>query len=100
MVHADVLYLIAEHPEAHGVFEQHAESQRMVYCTIRSLTINEYYRAKDANIEPTFVFVLSDYSEYQGEKLCVYNNKRYRIVRTYVRDMEIELTVEEATNDA
>lgn len=100
MLCEDVIYLIAESPAAHGVFDTRVETPRMVYCTIRSVTANEYYKAKEANIEPTFVFVLSDYSEYHGEKLLTYHDKRYRVVRTYVRDMEIELTVEEATNDA
>lgn len=98
MVRADVLYLIAESPQAHGVFEEITATRRMVYCTTRSVTMNEYYRAKDANIEPTIVFILADYSEYRGEKMCEFNGKQYRIVRTYTKNMTIELTVEEATN--
>ena len=52
-------------------------------------------------MHPAFVFVLADYAEYQGEKVCVFNNVRYRIVRTYITPQQtIELTVEEATVDA
>lgn len=100
MVHADVIYLVKETPANHGVFATRTEEQRMVYADIKSVGRNEFYKAKNAGIEPTYVFELSDYSEYGGEKLVIYDGKRYKVVRTYVSDMRIELTVEEATADA
>lgn len=100
MIHADVIYLIEENPEAHGIFEAHQETQRMVYAEIRSVTMSETYRAMENNIRPEYVFVLADYAEYNGEKIAIWNGKRYAIVRTYVANEKIELTVEGATVDA
>lgn len=100
MMRQDVLYLIEETPEAHGIFEQHKETERMVYCTVRSVGMNEYYRALENSLRPTFVFTLTDYADYGGEKICVFDGTRYRIVRTYVNGQQIELTVEETTVDA
>lgn len=100
MTHQNVLYLIGESPAAHGIFESYEEPRRKVFCEVQSVGYNEFYRAKENGLEPTFRFILADTREYQGEKICEYEGNRYRIVRTYVDRQRIELTVEEATIDA
>lgn len=100
MTRQDILYLVSENPQAHGIFDKPTETARKVYCTVRSVGMNEYYRAMENGLQPTFSFVLTDYAEYKGEKICIYGSTRYRIVRTYVAGQSIELTVEEATVDA
>ncbi len=95
-----VLYLIGENPAAHGVFDPPTETKRKVFCGVRSVTYSEYYRALENNIHPTLIFVLEDYAEYKGEKICEYEGKRYAVIRTYCDGQRIELTVEEATVDA
>lgn len=100
MMRSDVLTLIAESPAAHGIFDAPTETRRTVFCFVRSVSSSEYYRALEQSLHPEFVFVLADYAEYQGEKICEYNGVRYRITRTYVTAQQsIELTVEEATVD-
>ena len=110
MICDDVIYLVSETPEAHGIFEAHNEKQRMVFCQVRSLSKWEYWRAKDNNLNPEYVFRLSDKRDYEGEKICVYNGTRYRIIRTSVvvsngKDgltdgVALDLTAEPATVDA
>lgn len=97
---SSVLTLIAENPAAHGIFDEPTETGRTVFCTVRSVGYSEFYRALENDLHPTLVFTLADYAEYQGEKVCVYNGTRYRIIRTYQTGGAIELTVEEATVDA
>ena len=99
MLFRDVLTLIAEQPSAHGVTERPIITKRTVYCTVRSVGMNESYQALTNGLHPQFVFVLSDYADYAGQKICEYNGKRYRIVRTYRNNQAIELTVEEVTID-
>lgn len=94
-----VIKLIGEDPAAHGIFDAPKETERTVFCTIRSVGYNEYYRAMDHDLSPSFVFRLADYAEYQGEKICVYEGVRYRVVRVYIDGTAVELTVEEATVD-
>lgn len=94
MIRAAVLQLIAEAPEARGVFDDATETARQVFCDVRSVTRAEFYRAKEIGVEPTFIFVLSNFAEYNGEKIAVYEGARYRIVRTYVNGESIELTAE------
>jgi len=101
MMRQDVLTLISETPTAHGIFDTPTEETRDVLCSVRSVGFNEFYRALEQSLLPTMVFVLADYAEYQGEKICTYHDVRYRIVRTYITPQQtIELTVEEATVDA
>lgn len=101
MTFRDVISLVAETPVAHGVFDtQVVETSRQVFCSVRSVGMNEAYKAMENGLKPQYVFTLSDYADYEGEKICVYNNTRYRIVRTYRLNQGIELTVEEITIDA
>ena len=127
MVRADVIYLINESPEAHGVFDSQLwgdyvpdesdsltvdpnqiyqcemlpveETKELRYCTIRSVGYNEFYAAKSAGIEPSIIFRMEDYSDYDGQKIVEWNGTRYRVVRSYTNSQMIELTCELATND-
>ena len=100
MVFRDILYLISETPAAHGVFENKLETARQVFCSVRSVGMSEAYQALSHGLHPQFVFTLSDYTDYQSEKICEFKGTRYRIVRTYRNNQGIELTVEEVTHDA
>lgn len=93
MVKADVLTLIAEE-QPRGVFDPPKETTRDVFCEVRSVGFNEQYRAESIGLHPELVFRLSDYAEYEGEKLCEYNGERFHIIRTYVQGERIDLTVE------
>ena len=127
MIRADVLYLINESPDAHGVFDSQwhgnfipdesdsltvvpdslyqceiapvEETKSMRFCTVRSVGFNEFYAAKSAGIEPSIVFRMEDYSDYDGQKIVEWNGTRYRVIRTYTNSQMIELTCELATND-
>lgn len=94
---SSVIKLISETPEAHGVFAATTDAERTVFCSVKSVGYQEFYRAKEHDLYPTLIFVLADYAEYNGEPLCEYDGKRYRIVRTYITpQLTIELTVERA----
>ena len=97
MLRQTVITLIAETPAAHGVFAERTETERTVFCTIKSVNYNEFYRAREHDMYPTLVFVLRDYAEYKGEPVCLCEGRRYHIIRTYITPQNaIELTVEEA----
>ena len=99
MRRAEIISLVKETPSPHGVFETATETSRSVFCDIKSVGYNEFYSAQQAGIEPSVIFVLSDYSEYDGEKVIIWNNERYRVVRTYCKGQSLEITAEVATND-
>lgn len=99
MLFRDVINLIGEVPGAHGVFDAVTETSRQVYCTVRTVGMSEAYAAMSYGLHPELVFLLSEYTDYQGEKIAEYAGKRYRIVRTYRANQGIELTCEEVTVD-
>ena len=95
MIRADVIYLITENARKHGVHETVTDSERMVYCTVNSVTRSEYYTALNVGITPSYVFTLAMAEEYKGERLVKYHGLKYRVVRTYITDDDtIEITVE------
>lgn len=98
MIGADVLTLISERPRNHGVFDEPETYERQVFCDVRSVGMQEYYRARELGLNPTLVFELADRAEYHGEKRCVFHNMPYDIVRTYIDGLKVELTAEEAKN--
>ena len=98
MICDDVIYLIAESPKSGGVFEPRQRTERRVFCTVRSVTSSDFYRAKAAGLQPEKVFVLSDLIDYEGETLIRHGEgidaKYYRVVRTYADGRALEITVE------
>lgn len=76
------------------------QDPRLVMCKVGSVSRSEYYSAAQVGLHPTFIFVLSDALDYQGEqKLKYYWNGRertYDITRTYKReDGSLEITAQE-----
>lgn len=93
MIRADIITLIKEN--AHGIFEADNSTERDVFAEIQSVRQKEFYLALNDGIQPQYTFVLTDYADYDDEKLCRYNGVLYDIIRTYtpVNGQTIELTV-------
>jgi hypothetical protein len=100
LIRATTIDLINESPEAHGVFDPPNETTTTVFAEIRSVSRREFYEAANANIIPEFVFKLTDYADYGGQKVFVYNGERWRVIRTYTNGQTLEITAGRATNDA
>lgn len=98
MIRADAIKLITQ--PTHGVFDTPEETAREVFCNVRSVGLTEYYRAREFNLSPEYVFVLADPAEYQDEKVCEWNGVRYDVIRVYSDGLRVELTVEEAKTNA
>lgn len=93
MIRADVITFLTEAP--HGIFEANAPTEREVFAEIHSVRQSEFYKALNDGIEPQYTFILTDYADYNGEKLCKYNDNLYDVIRTYtpVKGQTIEITV-------
>lgn len=94
MVRADVVTLISEEPEHHGVFDEVTESRRVVMCTVRSASYRDIAAAGSDGMLPEIVFRLEHDFEYQNEKVAEYKGTRYNIDRVFFADGQnwIELT--------
>ena len=76
------------------------EGARDVMVQRRQVSRSEFYQAAQAGLNPTYIFVLSHYTDYMGEPEVGYTDefgvsKVYTIIRTYrpTDSDELELTV-------
>lgn len=77
-------------------------SERTVYCKVSSTTRSEYYQAAQVDMHPQYIFTLSHYKDYCGEREVKYTDwtgceRNFVITRTYrVPGTDaIELTADE-----
>ena len=72
-------------------------SDRTVYVKPRSVYGSDFYEAARSGLQPSVVLELAAPAEYQGERLVVYNGRKYTVIRVYQRpDRDtVELTLEE-----
>lgn len=73
---------------------------RTVFCKVMSVGRTEFYQAAQYDMHPNYVFSISHFKDYLGEKELFYKDwtgeeKRYVITRTYRTGDRIELTAEE-----
>lgn len=62
--------------------------ERQVFCEVRSVTRSEFYSAAQTDLHPDYIFRLSHYRDYRGEKFVKYKDwtgteKVYSVLRTY-----------------
>lgn len=87
-------------PDAAGNTVETVTGSRQVFCKVRSVTRSEFYQAAQADLHPDYIFTLSHYKDYQGEKALLYTDwtgseERYEIVRVYRgTGDELEITAE------
>lgn len=73
------------------------DTARKVFCAVRSIGQKEFYEAQAVDFYPEIKFVLADYLEYDGERLCEYNGQRYTVLRTFRTGQELEIVVARAS---
>lgn len=79
-----------------------SRTEREVFCEVLSVTRTEYYNASQVDLHPEYIFRISHFKDYLGERVVLYTDwtgteKRFDVVRTYLLpDSDaIELTVSE-----
>lgn len=75
-------------------------SSREVFCAQRSIGQKEFYQAQAVGMQPEIKFVIADYLDYQKEPLVEYDGIRYRVLRTFRKGQELEITVYQEVNPA
>ena len=70
------------------------ETQRTIFCDVRSVTRDEFFDAGRAGLNPAYRFDVFG-PDYAGESICEYKGSRYAIYRTYAaRNDTLELYAE------
>ena len=69
-------------------------AEREVFADIKSVGMKETYEAMGVGLKPELTFVLADYYDYDEECLIIYDGKRYKVIRTYIKQSnELEIVV-------
>ena len=101
MMKANVVDLIMESPYAGGVGTEPTETKRTVYCTVKSIGMQEAYQAMGIGLNPELKVILHHDFEYGGEALCEVDGVRYKILRTYITETDgVELTLQRVKGNA
>ena len=74
------------------------ETTRDVFAKLGSIGQKEFYQAHAVGLQPEIKFVLADYLDYDGEEIVLHNGQRYRVLRTYRKGLELEITVYREVN--
>lgn len=81
-------------------------TERQVFCRVRSVSRNEYYQAAQTDLHPEYMFILSNYRDYEGETELKYTDwtgttRRLNILRTYRTENDsLEIIAGEKINGA
>lgn len=59
-----------------------------VFCSVRSVGMNEFYAASQAGLDVQYVFETNP-ANYEGEDTLVYEGEEYGIVRTYMKSLDV-----------
>ena len=74
-------------------------TKREVFAQIRSIRMSEFYAAATADMSPSCVAVLADYRDYEDEEVVLWNDEKYRVLRTYRKGKQLELTLSKKLKD-
>ncbi len=83
MIRRSVVYLIAEEPQAHGIYDTYTPLTRKVFCEERALNLKMQNEAQASGLAPDLRLRLARAEEYHGEKLARYGKDLYTVVNVY-----------------
>ena len=76
-----------------------APVESITFCKVNSISRNEFYNASVAGLKPSIVFTIHPY-EYSDETKIKYDEKYYKVIRTYLKNTEeLELTCEKVAGN-
>lgn len=99
MLFKDVINLVSITTETNNIGDSiEVQTSRQVFANKKSIRQSEFYQAQAQGIRPEITFVIRQI-DYSQEHILEYENKQYRIIRTYNQNDEfIELICEGITN--
>lgn len=90
----EVIYLVTTQSVINDVGDQIKKQIRsMRFAKLKSIGQSEFYQAQAQGLKPELKFVLADFLDYDNQEEIVYNNFRYKVLRTFRTEKnEIEIT--------
>lgn len=63
-----------------------------VFAEVLSIGMQEFYQAQTEGFKPEIKFLISDYFDYDNQKEVIYGDFKYKVLRTYRKGNELEIT--------
>lgn len=63
-----------------------------VFAEVLSIGMQEFYQAQTEGFKPEIKFLISDYYDYDNQKEVIYEDYKYKVLRTYRKGNELEIT--------
>lgn len=83
-----------------GVFDDPGSTMRTVFAEVTDVGMNEYYQAMSNGLNAEIAFEMTDFADYDGEKLLLYNGTPFRVIRATRRGMRQRLICEKVDRNA
>ena len=89
----EVIYLLSTHTIINDVGDTiETPEKAMRFARIKSIGQSEFYQAQAQGLKPEIKFVLADHLDYDNQDEIIYNNFRYKVLRTFRTEKnEIEI---------
>ena len=65
----------------------------LIFAEKRSIGQTEFYQAQTSDYKPEIKFVIPDYLDYSGQAFIIYNDMRYKILKTFQQPGANELEI-------
>lgn len=89
MLFSDVINLVKITNSKNEYFDiVQTETKRQVYANKKSIKMSEFYQAQVVGMKPELVFEIW-VSEYDGEEYIEFDGVKYKIIRTYLKSIDI-----------
>lgn len=76
-----------------------AYEPRTVLCEVRSVYASDFFAAAHAGLRPAAVLILSNFADYEGERVVKVGDETFTVIRRYRDGDRLELTLEERTGE-
>lgn len=90
----EVIYLLSTQSKTNEVGDMiETHEKKMRFAKMKSIGQNEFYQAQAQGFKPEIKFVLADYLDYEGQEEVIYNNFRYKVLRTFKPENKNEIEI-------
>lgn len=90
----EVIYLLTTQNIINEVGDQIEKQEKtMRFAKLKSIGQTEFYQAQANGLKPELKFVLADVLDYEGQEEVIYNNFRYKVLRTFKPEDKNEIEI-------
>lgn len=90
----EVIYLLSTKHATNEVGDQIETLEKMPrFARLKSIGQMEFYQAQAQGLKPEIKFVLPDYLDYDNQEEVIYNNFRYKVLRTFRAENGSEIEI-------